>query len=243
MKVAACLAPLLSAGSPEAIDFIREQVRRCEWEGVSILCCPEAILGGLADYIENPSRFAIRTNNGQLDEVLMPLASDTVTLIVGFTELADDNQLFNAAAVFGRGRVSGLYRKLHPAIRRSVYSPGSATPVFRVGKLTFGIVICYDSTFSEPARAMAAQGAKALFVPANNALPKTRGYAELVHEARASDIARAVENRVWVIRADVAGVNSDLASHGSSAIVDPNGNVMRDADLRSTDLLVADIAA
>ena len=92
--VAAYQAPLLPAGSPQAIEFIREQVRRCESEGVSILCCPEAILGGLADYSENPSKFAIRTDNGQLDEVLMPLASDTVTSIVGFTELADDNQLY-----------------------------------------------------------------------------------------------------------------------------------------------------
>jgi predicted amidohydrolase len=243
MKVAAYQAPLLSAGSPKAIEFIREQVRRCESEGVSILCCPEAILGGLADYSEDPSKFSIRTDDGQLDEVLMPLASNTVTSIVGFTELADDNQLYNAAAVFDRGRVSGLYRKLHPAIRRSVYSPGSATPVFRVGELTFGIVICYDSTFSEPARAMAAQGARALFIPTNNGLPNNRAYAELVQEARVSDLTRAVENRVWVIRADVAGANRDLTSHGSSVIVDPNGEVIREANPQTTDLLVADVVA
>ena len=155
MKVAAYQAPLLPAGSPETIEFIREQVSRCESEGVSILCCPEAILGGLADYSDNPSKFALRIDDGHLDEVLAPLASNTVTSIVGFTELATDNQLYNAAAVFHRGRVCGLYRKLHPAIRQSVYSPGTATPVFRVGELTFGIAICYDSTFPEPARAMA----------------------------------------------------------------------------------------
>jgi 5-aminopentanamidase len=120
MKVAAYQAPLLCAGSPAAIELIREQVRRCESEGVSILCCPEGILGGLADYSDNPSEFAIRTDNGQLDKVLMALASDTVTSIVGFTELADDNQLYNAAAVFHRCRASGLYRKLHPAIRREL---------------------------------------------------------------------------------------------------------------------------
>src|SRR5688572_15257160 len=94
MKVAAYQAPLLPARSAEAIEFIREQVSRCESEGISILCCPEAILGGLADYNENPSKFAIRTDDGELDEVLAPLASDTVTSIVGFTELADDNQLY-----------------------------------------------------------------------------------------------------------------------------------------------------
>jgi predicted amidohydrolase len=60
MKVAAYQAPLLPAGSREAIEFIREQVARCESEGVSILCCPEAILGGLADYSQNPLKFAIR---------------------------------------------------------------------------------------------------------------------------------------------------------------------------------------
>jgi 5-aminopentanamidase len=176
VKVAAYQAPLLAAGSSEALEFIREQVRRCESEGVSILVCPEAILGGLADYSENPLKFAIRIDDGQFDAVFAPLVSNTVTSIVGFTELADDNQLYNSAAVFHRCRVTGLYRKLHPAIRKSVYSPGSATPVFRVGELTFGIVRCYDSTFSEPARAMAAQGAKALFIPTNNGLPSNRAY-------------------------------------------------------------------
>ena len=239
MKVAAYQAPLLSAGSLEAIELIQERVAWCESEAVSILCCPEAILGGLADYSDNPAGFAIRTDDGQLDEFLAPLASDTVTSIIGFTEMAED-RLYNAAAVFHRGRVAGLYRKLHPALRRSVYSAGSVTPVFRVSELKFGIVICHDSTFSEPAKAMAAQGASALFVPTNNGLPKYRAYPELVREARASDLARAVENRVWVIRADVAGANCELMSHGSSGIVDPNGIVVREAN-QGTDLLVVDV--
>ncbi len=127
--------------------------------------------------------------------------------------------------MFHRGRVAGVYRKQHPAIRRSVYSAGSLSPVFQVGELTFGIVICNDSNFSEPARAMAALGATALFVPTNNGLPDNRAYPELVREARAADIARAVENRVWVIRADVAGENGELTSYGSSGIVDPEGKV------------------
>lgn len=241
MKVAAYQAPLLAPGSFEAIDYIEERVAWCESEGVSILCCPEAILGGLADYAEYPNRFAIRANDGQLARVLAPLTSDSVTSIVGFTELADDDQLYNTAAVFHRGRVAGLYRKLHPAIRRSVYSAGSATPVFRVGGLTFGIVICYDSTFSAPAKAIAAQGASALFVPTNNGLPKKRVYPGLVQETRGSDSSRALENGVWVIRADVAGTNGELMSYGSSGIVDPNGKVVRQAILRTADMLVADV--
>jgi hypothetical protein len=86
MKVAAYRAPLLSAGSLEAVELIQERVAWCESEGVSILCCPEAVLGGLADYSENPALLAIRTDNGQLASVLTPLASDRVICIVGFTQ-------------------------------------------------------------------------------------------------------------------------------------------------------------
>jgi hypothetical protein len=52
-----------------------------------------AILGGLADFNENPGRFAIRTDDGQLASVLMPLASDTITCIFGFTELGGNGAL------------------------------------------------------------------------------------------------------------------------------------------------------
>lgn len=88
---------------------------------------------------------------------------------------------------------------------------------------------------------MAAEGATILFVPTNNGLPKKRACPELVAEARNADIARATENRIWVIRADVAGQNGELVSYGSSGIVDADGNVVQQAKLHSTDMLVADI--
>src|SRR2546430_15144647 len=133
VRVAAYQAPLLAAGSMDALGLIRTQVERCEVEGVTILCCPEAILGGLADYSGHTTQFAIAADAGRLDSVLAPLASDTVTTIVGFTELADRGRLYNSAAVFQRGSVVGLYRKLDPAIHRSVYMAGPPGPGLQVG--------------------------------------------------------------------------------------------------------------
>lgn len=222
-----------------ALDLIRERVAWCETEGVEILCCPEAVLGGLADYAPRPADFAIDVEGGQLADVLAPLVSDTVTTIVGFTEATRAGRLHNAAAVFHRGAVAGVYRKLHPAIRRSVYHPGNQMPVFRVGGLVFGILICNDSNFAEPARAMAARGATALFIPTNNGLPPET--ADVAVHARNADIARATENRVWVVRADVAGRAGGLVAHGSSGIVGPRGTVVRSARRLREDLLVADI--
>jgi hypothetical protein len=70
---------------------------------VGILCCPEGILGGLADYAARPTEFAIDVAGGKLGAVLAPLASDTVTTILGFTESGEAGRLYNAAAVFHRG--------------------------------------------------------------------------------------------------------------------------------------------
>jgi predicted amidohydrolase len=239
VKVAAYQAPLLPSGSLEASDLIRKRVEWCEAQGVAILCCPEAILGGLADYATNPSVFALDAGE-QLSCALAPLASDTVTTIVGFTEVTGSGTLHNTAAVYHRGSIIGLYRKLYPAINRSIYEPGDQMPVFQVDDLVFGIVICNDSNYAEPARVLAARGATALFVPTNNGLPPEKTSADLVDRARNCDITRAIENRVWVIRADVAGSASGLTSGGASGIVDPDG-VVRSAARLKEDLLVAEI--
>jgi hypothetical protein len=82
----------------EAIEVIRKRVNWCESEGVEILCCPEAILGGLADYTARPADIAIDVESGQLGATLPPLASDTVTTILGFTEITGTGQLYNSAA-------------------------------------------------------------------------------------------------------------------------------------------------
>ncbi len=239
MRVAAYQARLLPVGSMEALGLIRSRVEDCEASGVSVLCCPEAILGGLADDADDPASVAISTD--RIERTLAPLASSAVTTIVGFTELADTGLLYNSAAVLHRGAVLGVYRKRHPAINRSVYEPGRDTTVFHVGPLTFGIIICNDSNFPEPASRMAALGATLLFVPTNNGLLPVKGGRALVARARQADIARATENGMWVIRADVAGRAGTLVSHGASGIVDPRGIVVRSARELNDDLLMVEI--
>jgi predicted amidohydrolase len=239
MKVAAYQAPLLPSGSMAAIELIREQVKRCESENIAILCCPEAILGGLADYSLHPFDFAIDFERGQLAAMLAPLVSSAVTSIVGFTEISG-SKLYNAAAIFQNGDVVGLYRKIHPAINRSVYEPGNETPIFTIGGLKFGIIICNDSNFIEPARTMVEKGAAALFVPTNNGM---RGGADLVSLARSCDTRRATELQVSIIRADVVGRSSNLISYGCSAIIDSSGTVLKSASPFSESLLVAQIEA
>jgi predicted amidohydrolase len=206
---------------------------------VDILCCPEAVLGGLADLSDRPAELAIEV--GRLRTHLRPLASDSVTTIVGFTEAGTHGRLFNSAAVFSQNEVVGVYRKLHPAINRSVYTPGRATELFNVGTLVFGIVICRDSTFAELVQGMASHGATAVFVPTNNALAPTKNGTEVAAHACQTDVHRAAESAIWVVRADVAGRIEGLESYGSSAITGCDGVVRQVAKTLEPDLLIADI--
>ena len=240
MRVAAYQAPLLPSGSFAAIELIREQIKSCESKDVEILCCPEAILGGLADYALRPSDFAIDADNSQLAVLLAPLESRSVASIVGFTQI-EGSRLYNAAAVFLGGRIVGLYRKTHPAINKSVYEPGDHAPTFTVGSLKFGIIICNDSNFVEPARTMVEKGAAAIFVPTNNGMPENRGLAKW-SAARTCDLRIATEYHIPIVRADVAGRCGDLISVGYSAITDSDGALLQSALPLREALLIAEIA-
>jgi 5-aminopentanamidase len=90
---------------------------------------------------------------------------------------------------------------------------------------------------------MASQGATALFIPTNNGLLPTKAGPEIITEATNADIARAVENSVSVIRADVAGHSGDLVSYGSTGIIDAQGIVLGSAQQLKTDLVVAEITS
>ena len=241
VKVAIYQAPLLPSGSLSALNLIRDQVRACEAAGVAILCSPEAILGGLADDAIEPAAFAIAAQGDELQRVLAPLASDTVTTIVGFTEIDRAGRFFNAAAVFHQGKVLGRYRKLHPAINRSIYSPGRSMPVFSVGTLTFGVIICNDSNYEEPVRVMASRGAAAVFVPSNNGMPAEKGGRELVVLARDVDRTHAMRHGITMIRADVAGECEGRISYGSSGIVSGSGSVLAAGPPLAPALLIAEI--
>ncbi len=239
MKIAAYQAPLFENGSLAAFELLRTQVAVCEEAGVEILCFPETVLGGLADCYDRPSAYALNAGNGQLRKFLAPLTSRSVSTIVGFTETTDAGTLYNSAAIFHQGEVLGLYRKVYPAENHSVYEAGTELPTFTIGSLTFGVVICNDTNYYEPARVMASRGATVLFIPTNNALPA--GRADVVSRARSMQIARAVENGLTVVSADVAGNRGSFASHGSSNIIDPNGVVVASSRPFVEDLLIADI--
>ncbi len=243
VRVAAYQAPLAVSELGEAARLLSEQLRRCDEAGVAVLCTPEAFLGGLADYARDPSRCALDVAAGDLHAVAAGLGGAHAAVVLGFTERGPEGRLFNSAAVMRRGELLGVYRKLYPAIHRSVYSAGDALPTFEIDGFRFGVLLCLDSNYFAPARILAARGAAALFVPTNNGMPPSRGSPKLIGLTRSTDIARALENGVSVVRADVVGSAGGLVAPGTTAVVDPDGEVLAAAAAGLPGLIVADIEA
>lgn len=237
MRVAAYQAPYLTFGSMDAVGLIRAQLDRCEAENIAVLCCPEAVIGGLAHESSGDSPAEVALSVGELAEVVAPLLDTTVTVIVGFTERAA-GRLFGSAAVLRDGRVADVYRKVFPGYRTAI-GAGSSLPVFE-SPLPFGIVICNDLWYVEPTRVLAAGGAAVVFVPTHSGHLREPSAS---FQARGDNlpIARAVENSVTVVVADVAGRRGDRFTDGFSAVVDPDGQVIAKATSGTEELLVADV--
>lgn len=241
MKVAAYQAPYLPFGSMDAIALIEDQIAACEAQGVEILCCPEAVIGGLAHESagQSPSEVALGVENGELSAVVAPLLRTPVTVIVGFTEQDPSGSLYNSAALLAGGQIAAVYRKVYPGYRTAIQA-GNDLPIFWRESTPFGIIICNDMWYLEPARILAAAGAALLFVPTNSGHLRTLTDA---FQARGHNlpIARAVENTTTVIVADIAGRQGDRLSPGFTAIINPDGVALAKAEPLRETLLVAEV--
>jgi predicted amidohydrolase len=239
VKVAAYQAPYLPFGSMAAIGPIRERLDECEAAGVALLCCPEAVLGGLAHESVGQSPHEVAMDLGELAQVVAPLLDTPVTVVVGFTERDPSGDVHNSAAVLAGGRVTAVYRKVYPGYR-TAYRAGTDLPVLRCGPTPFGIIICNDLWYVEPARLLSSAGAAVILVPTNSGHRRT---ASASFRARGENlpVARAVENTTTVVVADIAGRQGDRFTDGFTAVVDPDGVVLARAAPGVEDLLVADV--
>ena len=118
--------------------------------------------------------------------------------------------IYNTAVLIDReGRLAGKYRKVYlprEEIEGGI-TAGSSYPVFRTDFGTVGLMICWDSNYTDPARGLALHGAELLLVPiwgGNETLMS----------------ARAIENKVFI-----ATSGYDFPTR----IIDPDGKTISEA--------------
>lgn len=142
---------------------------------------------------------------------LAELARRRRTYIVAGLFEREAHTLYNVAVLLDRqGTIVGKYRKVYLP-REDVeagLTPGNDYPVFRTDFGTVGIMICWDHYYTNPARALALQGADIIFLPAAGAYT-------LIEKAR------AFENHVFL----ASSVHSNHHAH----IINPDGEMVAES--------------
>jgi predicted amidohydrolase len=156
-------------------------------------------------------------------------------VVCGLLEREGD-LLFNAAVLVGPDGLIGSYRKTHlPFLGVDRFTvPGDVLPVFDTPLGHIGLEICYDLRFPEATRTLALAGADIVAHP--TAFPvAARIQTELI------TVARAAENRIFLLTANRVGKERGGEFCGWSQIVDPYGVRLAEAGPTEETLLVADI--
>jgi N-carbamoylputrescine amidase len=207
------------------------------------LCLPETFLSGYGrrDIVEQG---ALPLDDPRLEDLSHAAAAQNMVLLVGLTERLPDGQIGNTVAIYADGNRLGYYRKTMLTggdAREMGFCRDYELPVFQAKGLTFGCIICHDSSFIEPAAVLAYKGAQIIFSPHYNAI-STAGMDAHRIRVRNNHIGLAVLLGVYIVRANVINLDSQAGTlgYGDSAIFDPNGVPIAEAGLFREGLIVAD---
>lgn len=240
LRVGACQTPEILADPDAALACIEDFARQGAGHDVDLLLFPECFLQGYLVDPDHVSRHAVDLNSPKFAVVLRRLEPIKATVVVGVIE-TEQGRYFNTAAVITGGRLTGRYRKTRLMPGESVFDPGDAYPTFVLGGVRYGINICSDTQFPEPAAQVAAQGAQVLLVAAQNMLrrPVADRCKDLHHSMRAD---RARETGMWLVSSDVTGVRGDSRiAYGPTSVISPQGDIVTQVPLMTTGMVVAEI--
>lgn len=167
--------------------------------------------------------------DGEEIAALVALAARTgvhLVLGLGLRDPLRAGVIYNASVLITPEGVAGQYVKTHQWQNEKLYfTPGDRLPVFPALGTRLGMQICYDIRFPEVTRSFAVQGAEVITsvwasFGADGAEVADEGL--FVHRA----YTRAVENGVFFLSCNRAGVHGDQRFFGRSCALGPDGSVL-----------------
>jgi len=232
-------APEFRDDMEAALAYVAGVAHEARRQEVDLLCFPEAFLQGYLTDFESAHRVALALHSPRFQALLGHMPAEGPAIVLGLIE-REGTSIFNSAAVIRDRRVIGRYRKRHLLAAEAAFDAGVETNVFPIGRVIFGVNICYDTNFPSAARRVAEMGASLVVCPANNMMrrPSAERYKDVHNAVRAE---RCRESGLWLLSSDVTGERDGCVSWGPTALINPQGEVVAQLPLGKPGLLVADI--
>lgn len=228
MKIS-CIQMNVRAGNPEEnFSHVERLIRKAAKHRPDVILLPELWNTGFAPGKIDP---ALADDDGARTKAFCAEFAKQfgINLVAGSVLTRKRGLLYNTAYVFDRtGDCIAEYDKMHlfsPSGEGEKYAAGKQIVTFPLDGVDCSIMICYDLRFAELARAMALSGAKVLFIPAEWPRQRTEQMRTLLR-------ARAIENQQFAALCNGCGTAFGTQFGGSSAIVDPLGDLLAKAGQR-----------
>ncbi|MET0877511.1 MAG: N-carbamoyl-D-amino-acid hydrolase [Tardiphaga sp.] len=188
-----------------------------------------------------------------------------VGFYVGYAEITDDGRRFNCSIlVDAKGAIIGRYRKVHlpgsvepregaryQQLEKRYFGYGDlGFPAFRAGaewqSAIMGMMICNDRRWPESWRVLGLQGVELVCVGYNSAAYDPNGgttedAALRTFHSKLVVQSNAYMNATWAIAVAKAGDEDGSGLIGGSCIVNPNGEIVAEAQTLADEVIVADL--
>jgi 5-aminopentanamidase len=211
---------------------------------VEIVCFPECFLTGYPTDEKTVRASAFSLDSPQMMRVIDATSKFEAVHMLGFNEVRGAD-LYNTIAVLHKGHLLGTYSKCFAY--QPFHKQGRDFPVFEHHGITFGVIICADGGYIEPARILALKGAQIIFAPHFNFIP-AKSLVYHFQKVRSDHIARAVENQIYFLRGNNVVLHpspelgpADGQGYGDSYVLDPNGEMIARSPRDQEHLLMTDI--
>jgi 5-aminopentanamidase len=236
MRVAVAQMEPILAEKERNLDACVARLEEAAAAGAELLVLPEcAIPGYMFESAEEALPFAEEIPGPSADTLAKECRRLGLHVVCGLLE-RDGDVLHNAAVLVGPEGLIGTYRKTHLpflGIDRFVV-PGDELNVYDTPLGRIGVIICYDLRFPEVTRTLALKGADIVCLPTNFPMA-AKVQTELI------TVARAAENRIYLLAANRVGKERTGEFCGWSQIVDPYGTRLAEAGETEEALLVAEV--
>jgi len=232
IRIGSFQGPIADNDFERNLNKVKEVLDQTRDNGLDFLCFPETYLSGYSEQAIRESSILI-DDLRLLEFIRYSAAFDTV-ILVGMSEREGDKN-FNTQIVVYRGRLLGKYHKTMLTDEdKRVFTSDLEFPVFDAKGIRFGVVICADTSYVEPALLLRWRGARLLFTPHYNDIPPegidTSDGKVTFWEHRTmvlnNQAALAALLKMVVVRSNVVIVREGHLGAGDAAIWDMNGEVV-----------------
>ena len=215
-------------------------INRSKCVKADIIAFPELAITGYPPQDLLFNKNFIETNLKILNEIIPE--SNGITVILGFVDKDQNDNLYNAAAILSNQTLKDTYHKIHlPNYgvfdEKRYFSQGTAAKLILLGDTKIGVSICEDIWHSNgPILEQAQKGAK-LSININGS-PYHAGKKKIREDLLKS---HSTKHHLFVGYVNMVGGQDELVFDGNSMLLNPKGNIISQANQFEEDLVFTDL--